>query len=444
MLDKMILKTITILYVEDEEDIRNVTQNILNNFVDTLIVAQDGQEGLDIFKEYNIDRKTNKHFDIILTDINMPKLNGLDMIEQIRQYDTDIPVIITTAHGDVDFLRRSIELKVQGYISKPLNLSTLLDNIIYALEPKFLRKELLKANETLEKQVEEKTIELRYILNSQKNLIFVVNDNKVSNMNKTMLDFLGLESLDQFYEKHICINRLFLKEDGYFHCEDNEEWILRMQNLDPIDKIVKMYNIDNDIKYFQVNISNFFYNTEHYVVSFTDITELRKYTTLLNYQATHDNLTSLFNRQKLHNHLDTEIQRQQRYKREFALIMFDIDNFKNINDTYGHDVGDIVLKVLSNIAKDSTRSTDIVSRWGGEEFMILLPETSLDDAINIANKIRTTIQAYKFEQIEHFITISLGVTTFKIEDDTKEQLLKRVDIALYKAKENGKNQTVTI
>ena len=444
MIDKTILKTISMLYVEDEAEIREVTKSILESFVDTLVVAQDGQEGLDFFKKHNIDKTATKEFDVVITDINMPKLSGLDMIEHIRKYDSKIPVIITTAHGDATFLKRSIDLKVQGYVSKPLNLSKLLDNIAYALEPKFLKEKLIKANETLEAQVEEKTLELRHILNSQKNLIFVLNDDKISNINKTMLDFLGLENLEQFYDKHICISNLFLEEEGYFHCTKNESWVLQMQNLDPIDKIVKMYDKDKNIRYFQVDISNFFYNTEHYVISFTDITELRNYTAKLDYQATHDNLTSLYNRQKLHSRLDGEIQRQKRYQREFALIMFDIDNFKSINDTYGHDVGDIVLKIISDISKHSTRSTDIVSRWGAEEFMILLPETSLEDAVTIANKIRKAIEAYKFDQIDNPITISLGVTIFNWENDTKEHLLKRVDTALYKAKETGKNKTVQI
>ena len=122
--------------------------------------------------------------------------------------------------------------------------------------------------------------------------------------------------------------------------------------------------------------------------------------------------------------------------------MFDIDNFKSINDTYGHDIGDEVLKTLSNLTLGSIRATDFASRWGGEEFMILLPETSLADTARIAENIRVAIESYKFEAIPTPITISLGVADYKSDYKDKEEIIKNVDIALYEAKHNGKNQVV--
>jgi diguanylate cyclase (GGDEF)-like protein len=182
----------------------------------------------------------------------------------------------------------------------------------------------------------------------------------------------------------------------------------------------------------------------HYVISFTDITELKKYAYKLNYQATHDNLTQLYNRQKLNDELEKEIARQKRYGHPFSLVMFDIDNFKSINDQFGHDVGDIVLKELSLILQKTVRSTDFSARWGGEEFMILLPETDINNALSVANNIRADVESINFGNImDRNVTISVGVSTFKDGDD-KISILKRIDVALYKAKENGKNQVVQL
>jgi diguanylate cyclase (GGDEF)-like protein len=151
-----------------------------------------------------------------------------------------------------------------------------------------------------------------------------------------------------------------------------------------------------------------------------------------------DNLTQLYNRVKLHQDLDSEIKRMNRTHSHLSLIMFDIDHFKKINDTHGHDVGDITLQDLANIVKSSIRETDILARWGGEEFMILLPDTSLDSAKDVASKIRANINAYRFETIGS-LTCSFGVSEYKYID-TKETLLKRVDQALYSAKENGRDR----
>jgi diguanylate cyclase (GGDEF)-like protein len=151
-----------------------------------------------------------------------------------------------------------------------------------------------------------------------------------------------------------------------------------------------------------------------------------------------DNLTQLYNRVKLHQDLDSEIKRMNRTHSHLSLIMFDIDHFKKINDTHGHDVGDITLQDLANIVKSSIRETDILARWGGEEFMILLADTSLNSAKDVASKIRANINAYRFETIGS-LTCSFGVSEYKYID-TKETLLKRVDQALYSAKENGRDR----
>ncbi len=157
--------------------------------------------------------------------------------------------------------------------------------------------------------------------------------------------------------------------------------------------------------------------------------------------ANTDPLTGIFNRRKMVNFLKTEIKRSQRYGNTFALIMFDVDNFKNINDTHGHQIGDHVLKEIATIASDEARDTDFLARWGGEEFLILCPETNENGSGEIAERIRLATESKKLKD-GISITISAGVTAHQTQD-TLDDLLNRVDKAMYHAKNNGKNQ-VTI
>lgn len=437
-----ILKKVNILYVEDEDEVRTLTTNILKSLVGDLVEAANGLEGLELFKKHNVEKEEGtKAFDLIITDINMPKMDGLKMLKEVHQLEPDMASIITTAHNDADFLKESINQKVRGYVNKPLNLKDLIENIVIAVEPKFLKDELVKINKTLESQVKEKTLELRSIIDSQQNLIAVIDNNEVTNINKTFLDFVGAQDIEEFKVKVSCICRLFLN-GSKCECEDGKSvWIEELEKLDDIKRVVRMKDTEGVEKTFQVNIKPFIYNTKHYVISFTDITELKNYTNKLKFQATHDNLTQLYNRQKLNDELEQEIARFKRYGRAFSLIMFDIDNFKSINDTYGHDTGDEVLVNIAEILKKHTRETDIAARWGGEEFMILLPETTLESCEKLAQSIREHIKDYKFDNIPGSITVSLGITEFSDSID-RDTVIKQADIALYNAKENGKDRVV--
>jgi|GEM_PF-801561 diguanylate cyclase (GGDEF)-like protein/PAS domain S-box-containing protein len=153
-----------------------------------------------------------------------------------------------------------------------------------------------------------------------------------------------------------------------------------------------------------------------------------------------DELTGLFNRKKFNEELETAINMFERYKEDTALILFDIDKFKNINDTYGHLIGDKILKELSHIVYKNIRECDTIARWGGEEFTIILPKTNKQQAISIADKLRKTIKEYNFE-IKESVTCSFGITTF-IQNDTTTSVIKRVDDLLYQAKYDGRDRII--
>lgn len=157
-------------------------------------------------------------------------------------------------------------------------------------------------------------------------------------------------------------------------------------------------------------------------------------------QATTDQLTGAYNRLKFAEVLDSEIKRSERYENPLCLILFDIDHFKRVNDTYGHLVGDLVLKTLTNVIQNAIRDTDLFARWGGEEFILLLPETALEGAKITAERIRETISEYPFEIVGH-IACSLGLALYHSGEEP-DHLVKRADDALYTAKESGRNRVM--
>ena len=154
--------------------------------------------------------------------------------------------------------------------------------------------------------------------------------------------------------------------------------------------------------------------------------------------ATVDFLTGAFNRNKIEQVLQGEIKRATRYEGPLSLILFDLDNFKSVNDTYGHLSGDYVLKTAITIIQDHIRKTDSLGRWGGEEFMLVAPETDLDQAEALAEKIRKQVRLFAYEHVGA-VTISCGVAEFEPED-TIDSLIKKADDAMYRAKRKGRNR----
>ncbi|MFH1304839.1 MAG: GGDEF domain-containing protein [Candidatus Omnitrophota bacterium] len=176
------------------------------------------------------------------------------------------------------------------------------------------------------------------------------------------------------------------------------------------------------------------------------------------YQAVHDGLTGLYTQKYFKRYLENEISRSQRYQRPLSLIMCDVDYFKQFNDTYGHLAGDKALRTVARIIGENVRTSDVVTRYGGEEFAILLIETGLEDAKNVANRLRhLTDQAveianrikqkvettqFQIDAKDVKLTISMGVASYNGEKDYKpEYLISEADHALYESKHAGRNRT---
>lgn len=155
-----------------------------------------------------------------------------------------------------------------------------------------------------------------------------------------------------------------------------------------------------------------------------------------------DSLTGLFNHRYFYERLSEEISRAQRFGKSFALLMLDIDRFKDFNDTYGHQAGDTVLKTVAQIIQENIRSIDIASRYGGEEMTIILPETELEGAKIIADRILISISKYAFKinQETPCLTVSIGLVCYPSNATIKSELIRKADLALYYAKHHGRNQ----
>jgi len=171
-----------------------------------------------------------------------------------------------------------------------------------------------------------------------------------------------------------------------------------------------------------------------------DVTAQKQVEEQLHRLSTTDSLTGAYNRRMFVDLLEKELQRSQRYGTVFSLLMFDIDHFKSVNDQYGHDVGDRVLVEMVEVGRRIMRSTDVLARWGGEEFMVLLPQTDEDEALAMGERLRQAIAHHNFSEVE-VLTVSVGVTSLR-QLDTIDSLLKRVDEALYAAKNAGRNRVV--
>lgn len=176
-----------------------------------------------------------------------------------------------------------------------------------------------------------------------------------------------------------------------------------------------------------------------------DVTELANYEHKLVEMNTKDALTGIYNRRFLESRLKDECARQQRYLRPLSLIMIDIDFFKKVNDSYGHQGGDFILQAVAARAASVIRKTDFFARYGGEEFCCLLPETGAEAAESVAESLRGHIEemANRFDDKIIKVTISLGISAL-LADDSPDTLLKRADDALYQAKNSGRNRFVRI
>jgi len=285
-----------------------------------------------------------------------------------------------------------------------------------------INKKLLNANKAIENQ---QAMVDKYVLILSTDLNGVITE-----VNEAYCKVIGFEKSELVGKTHAIMKHPEMDDDFFNNMWENiqkdKTWNGEIKNLTKQGETVWFFlNIEPIIKNGK--------KTGYRSIS-ENITDKKQIEKL----SITDQLTQIYNRHKLESTFNIEIERSKRYGHPLSMILLDIDYFKSVNDNYGHDIGDETLISVANILKNSIRVTDIVGRWGGEEFIIIVTDTNIDDTRLLCEKIRLVIEQYPFNKIGHK-TASFGISTL-ISDDTKESFIRKADEALYKAKRNGRNR----
>jgi len=406
----------SVLVVDDEPvNIRIVAEHL--HSCCEVLVATSARFALTL-----LDKKVP---DLILLDILMPEINGFDLAKIIKadRRWSSIPIIFLTSDTSKETILEALRIGAVDFIIKPF-------------EPEEL---LLRVNNCLNSYMVEK--KLKETLTDNTRLLSIVDCYvpyiKVDNN----AIITGVSS--QFCEKFSCVKDKLIGQ----HTR-----LLKSGNT-PDDFYKKLWESLNANELFQGEIEdkNFNGSTNWYHVTISPETDEHK--NIIGYIAFYENideriqlkhtsetdkLTGLANRLKLDHFLIMETERSNRYNVPLSIILIDIDHFKMVNDDFGHQVGDIVLKEVAEILKNNIRVSDFVARWGGEEFIIVCTNSDQNSAFDLADKLRSLIERYAFSVIG-CKTASFGVAQYNIEEKTTD-LFKKVDDALYRAKDLGRNR----
>nr|WP_016926065.1 PleD family two-component system response regulator [Rickettsia conorii] len=448
----------TILVVDDiEPNIKLLTAKLLKEYY-TVLTANSGKEALAILKKEKID--------IILLDVMMPEMDGCEVCKTIKTdpETTHIPVVMVTALSDIDDRVKGLEAGADEFLTKPINDTALFVRLKSLSRMKSLIDELKLRNST-NALLGVINIEMHDTFADKK--ILLINDDVVQAKNiKQMLLKLTqnvkvisnsdeLDIINEYTPDLVIISSTLENDDPL-----RISVILRGKA--EISGVVIILQIDEDgmplvVKGIELGINDYFvYPIEESELLARIRTQLRRKQYQDNLRndleqsvnlAVKDGLTGLFNRRYFDIHLKQIIEKTNKESIKLYLLMCDIDNFKHINDTYGHQAGDKVLTIVSRILKNTLRVTDLIARFGGEEFTILLTDIDISKAIETAERVRVKIEYMNFhieDQIEPLkTTISIGVTKYKKEESI-ESFIERADKAMYEAKTTGKNKVVKL
>lgn len=477
----MLKSDIKILIVDDEPIITEALSSSLEEEGWQVFANNKGQEAMH--------RARNVIPDAAIIDLKLSDVSGLEVARFIKGIDPEICIIIITAYAEMETAISALLEGAYDYITKPFDITHIKSVIRKGLEKRMLTLENRELVERLKR--EKRKLEAILEISRMFNMIVTLNDLvnftvvKVSQLLEAQRGSLMLLDKDSGHlficgayglnEEVIKSTRLKIGESIAGRVVETGEplWVIDIENdlrflrknniayvtksfisvpLKKEKEIVGVFNFSNKVPLFTEDDVAFVSIVAHQAA--IAIEKIRLYDTV-NKLAITDDLTGLFNRRYFIRQLEEEIKRNKRYHHSFSLIMFDIDDFKKFNDIYGHLMGDVVLRKIAEILDKNVRNVDIVSRYGGEEFIVILPETDIDEAVSVAEKIRKACEEtlLKEDDMELIIknsqkednpsarnlTLSGGVANYNT-DLSKEEFIKKVDAALYQAKAAGKNR----
>ena len=448
--------TARILVVDDiPANVKLLEARLLAEYFDVL-TAKDGYEALAICESQPID--------LILLDIMMPGIDGFEVCERLKANvrTSHIPVVMVTALDQPSDRVRGLKAGADDFLTKPVNDLQLMSRVKSLVRLKNVSDELRLRAETAysvglqdlnraDRPDEQGSVLLvdgragsqDRLTRSLKPIADVVAmsdpqaalfeaaernfDLVIVNGNFDGYDPLRLCSQLRSLERTRYIPVLLIAEQG------QEDLIVRALDLGVTDYLMRPVDPNELVARSLTQVRRKHYN-DRLRSSVRETIEL----------AVTDGLTGLHNRRYLDNHLKVLIERAVARGRPLSVCITDIDRFKSVNDTYGHDAGDDVLREFARRLRATVRGADLACRYGGEEFVVIMPDTPADMAAAIAERLRTSVEGQAFSLGENAlgITASMGIASLNLQGDTPEALLKRADNALYQAKSNGRNQVV--
>jgi len=412
-------KKARILVVEDEGLVAEDIARILQNFgYDVLAIVSSGEEAVKIVEDVLPD--------LVLMDIMLEgDINGIDAAGQIYSR-FDIPVVYLTAYGDEDGLHKVKKTDPFGYMLKPFEERDLYNSVEMALYRHKMEKALRDSEERYRSLVENIS-EIVYSLDENA-VITYISPNIESISGYSSSEVIGKKFTEFIYEKDLTSRTNKLQEIMSERKDATDfQFLTKSGKIRWLRTTGRLILKDNRVMGVRGALA--------------DITERKLAEEELVYMATHDQLTGLSNRALFNDRLAVELTHARRNPKKLAVMLLDLDEFKEINDAFGHSFGDKLLKAVSRCLSGLLRESDTVARMGGDEFLLLLSEVvHVDDVANIAQKIIDAIQKpILVDGHELNITTSLGIAVYPEGGQDADTLIKNADIAMYYVKKYGRN-----
>jgi two-component system, cell cycle response regulator len=449
-----------ILVVDDvPANVKLLEARLLAEYFD-VVTACNGAEALALCERAECD--------IVLLDVMMPELDGLEVCRQLKSNPLThhIPVVMVTALDQPSDRVRGLEAGADDFLTKPVTDIALVSRVRSLARLKMMTDEL-RMRAVTSKEIGLQNPEREAVLETGRNGRVLIVDDRPSSyerlaatlsvehtvdveVNPSEALFRAAES-----EYDLIIVSLALKDfDGLRLCSQIRS-LERTRNI-PILAIAEADNTAQLVRGLEIGVNDYLLRpvdrNEMLARARTQIKK-RRYTERLrdNVQtsielAITDGLTGLFNRRYMETHLGTLVEQSAERGKPITVLVLDIDYFKAINDSYGHDAGDDVLREFALRMRKATRNIDLACRYGGEEFVIVMPETDMAVATMVAERLRRRIASEPFaiqQGARHLeVTISIGIAALSAADDNAATILKRADRALYRAKRDGRNRVV--
>jgi len=428
-----------LLVVEDEQDTSDLIKRLLANNFD-IEIAADGAMGLNAWLA--------RRHDLVLLDIMLPSLSGRDILIQIQHTNPNQPVVIMTAHTTVDQAEELMLLGAVDFLPKPFRAEQLRKVCDIAIR----RDDFLVSNEQFAKHVkllEERKLAYRKLYESHHQLL-----DDLQSVVMELDEYLVIRFLNRAWENMMgysieeSLNRPI---DHFLSPEDGGQISLFKEKIGAAFRNNKT-NAEFELclrtrtqqkLWAQLKVSRSTHSAEskHLTICLDNITERRATQEQLQYLAMHDSLTGLHNRHYFETSLEQITADAIRNHRQHGLVYIDLDHFKVINDTLGHQKGDQVLREISQLLSKRIRRPDILCRLGGDEFAVLLRDVQSHEANDFCRGIQKIISEFSFQTQEHRINLgcSIGFTLIDGSTQNPEEHLMRADMALYVAKGRGRN-----